>query len=116
MQFFVFRWLWRLAIWTLFLWDVSRLRLNLIATHTDMAAGLGFLGVAHVSLSIFPFALGCVFAAEIAFRVQFEGVDLATLRTMGPLLFAYLIFVEFVTFGPLLLFVPVLARVRREGL
>ena len=115
-QFFVFRWLWRLAIWTLFLWDVSRLRLNLIATHTDMSAGLGFLGVAHVSLSIFPFALSCVFAAEIAFRVQFEGVDLPTLRTMGPLLFVYLIFVEFVTFGPLLLFGPVLARVRREGL
>lgn len=115
-QFFLFRWLWRLAIWTLFLWDVSRLRLNLLATHTDMAAGLGFLGVAHVSLSIFPFALSCVLSAEVAFRVQFEGMDLATLRTLAPLLFAYLIFVEVVTFGPLLLFVPVLARVRREGL
>jgi hypothetical protein len=107
-QFFLWRWLWRLTIWTLFLWEVSRLRLNLIATHTDMAAGLGFLGVAHVSLSIFPFALSCVLAAEIAY--------LATLRTMGSLLFAYLVFVEFVTFGPLLIFVPVLGRVRREGL
>ena len=115
-QFFLLRWLWRLMIWTLFLRDVSRLRLNLLATHTDMAAGLGFLGIAHVSLSIFPFALSCVFAAEIAFRIQFEGLDLATLRTMGPLLLAYLLFVEFVTFGPLLIFVPVLARVRREGL
>jgi hypothetical protein len=115
-QFFLFRWLWRLIIWTLFLWDVSRLRLNLIATHTDMAAGVGFLGVAHVSLSIFPFALSCVLSAEIAFRVQFEGMDLVTLRSMGSLLVAYLIFVEFVTFGPLLIFVPVLARVRRQGL
>jgi hypothetical protein len=43
-QFFLLRWLWRLAIWTMFLWDVSRLRLNLLATHTNMAAGLGFLG------------------------------------------------------------------------
>lgn len=115
-QFFLLRWLWRLAIWTMFLWDVSRLRLNLLATHTDMAAGLGFLGTAHVSLSIFPFALSCVLAAEIAFRIKFEGLDLATLRTMGSLLLAYLLFVEFVTFGPLLIFVPVLARVRREGL
>src|SRR5690348_2998120 len=47
-QFFVLRWVWRLVIWTLFLWDVSRLRLNLFATHTDLAAGLGFLGAAHV--------------------------------------------------------------------
>jgi hypothetical protein len=29
---------WRLAIWTLFLWDVSRLRLNLLPTHADAAA------------------------------------------------------------------------------
>ena len=117
-QFFLSRWLWRLVIWTLFLWDMSRLRLNLMATHADMAGGLGFLGTAHVSLSIFPFAIGCVLVAEVAFRVQSEGMDLATLRTMGPLLAAYLFFVEFVTFGPLLrlLFVPLLAAVRREGL
>ena len=115
-QFFLLRWLWRLTIWTLFLWEMRRLRLNLVATHTDMAAGLGFLGNAHVSLSIFPFALSCVLAAEVAFRIHFDGMNLETLRTMGPLLFAYLIFVEFVTFGPLLIFVPLLARVRREGL
>ena len=65
-QFFVLRWLWRLAIWTLFLWDVSRLRLNLLATHTDMAAGLGFLGVAHVPMVILPFAVGCVISAEVS--------------------------------------------------
>ena len=115
-QFFLLRWLWRLVIWMLFLWDMSRLRLNLMATHSDMAGGLGFLGTAHVSLSIFPFALSCVLAAEIAFRLQFEGMDLASLRSMGPLLFAYVLFAEFVTFGPLLIFVPLLARVRREGL
>jgi len=115
-QFFLLRWLWRLVIWTLFLWDVSRLRLNLMATHADRAAGLGFLGRAHASLSIFPFAMGCVFAAEIAFRMQFEGLDAAALRSMTPLLVAYLVFVEVMTFGPLLLLVPVLARVRREGL
>ncbi len=115
-QFFLFRWLWRLVIWTLFLWEVSRLRLNLYATHTDNAGGLGFLGVAHVSLSVFPFAMSCVIAAEIAFRVCFEGLDLPSLRAMAPLLAAYLLFVEVVTFGPLLVVVPLLAGVRRAGL
>jgi hypothetical protein len=115
-QFFLLRWLWRLVIWTLFLRDVAKLRLNLVATHSDRAGGLGFLGVAHVTLSIFPFALSCVLAAEIAFRVRFEGMDISALRSMGPLLVAYLIFVEIVTFGPLLVLVPLLARVRREGL
>jgi hypothetical protein len=115
-QFFLLRWLWRLAIWTLFLRDMSRLRLNLLATDSDTAAGLGFLGVAHVSLAIFPFAMSCVIAAEIAFRVEFEGLDIATLRTMAPLLIAYLVFVEIVTFGPLTILAPLLARVRREGM
>lgn len=116
LKFFLLRWLWRLGIWTLFLWDVSRLRLNLIATHTDMAAGLGFLGIAHQMLSIFPFAASCVFCAELAFRIWFEGMDLVMLKSMIPLLVAYLIFVELVTFGPLVIFIPLLARVRRDGL
>lgn len=115
-QFFALRWVWRLVIWTLFLWEVSRLRLNLLTTHTDMAAGLGFLGVAHVSMAIFPFAVGCLLSAEVAFRVEFEGLDLAALQSMGPLLIAYLVFVEFVSFGSLLVFVPLLARTRLEAL
>ena len=115
-QFFMLRWLWRLVIWMLFLWDMSRLRLELQATHTDMAAGLGFLGTAHVTLAIFPFAMSCVLAAELAFRIVFEGMDLPMLRGMGPLLVAYLLFVELATFGPLLLMVPVLAATKREGL
>ena len=115
-QFFALRWVWRLVIWTLFLWDVSRLRLNLLATHTDMAAGLGFLGVAHVSMAIFPFAVGCILSAEVAFRARFESLELTALQSMTPLLFAYLLFVEFVSFGPLLIFLPLLARTRLEGL
>lgn len=115
-QFFLLRWIWRLVIWTLFLRDVSQLRLNLLPTHADTAGGLGFLGIAHLSLAIFPFAMSCVLSGEIAFRVEFEGLDIATLRTMAPLLIAYLAFVELATFGPLLVTVPLLSRVRRDGL
>lgn len=115
-QFFLFRWLWRLVIWTLFLVDLSRIGLNLFATHADRAGGLGFLGAAHVTLAIFPLALSCVIAAETAFRIRFEGLDLATLRSMLPLLAAYMVLMELVTFGPLVVLVPLLIRVRREGL
>ena len=115
-QFFLLRWLWRLTIWTLFLRDVSKLQLRLIPTHADRSGGLGFLGNAHVSLAIFPFALSCVFASELAFRIRFEGLDLPTLRSMTPLLIAYIIFVELVTFGPLLVLSPLMASVRLQGL
>ena len=43
-QFLIYRWLWRTFIWCRFLRRVSKLDLQLIPTHPDQAAGLGFLG------------------------------------------------------------------------
>jgi hypothetical protein len=116
LQFFVLRWIWRVVIWTLFLAAVSRMQLNLMPTHTDMAGGLGFLGTAHVAMAILPFAASCVLSAEIAFQMTFEGLDLARLQAMAPLLIAYLVLVAVLTVGPLLVFVPAMARARLAAL
>lgn len=115
-QFFALRWIWHWIIWVLFLREVSRLRLNLLPTHTDLSAGLGFLGMGHVSMAIFPFAISCVITAELAFRIQFEGMTLSGLQALLPLLLAYLLFVEMLIFGPLAVFIPVLAKARRDAL
>jgi hypothetical protein len=113
LQFFMYRWLWRLFIWTCFLSEMSRLPLNLVATHPDRAGGLGFLGNAHLSLAIFPFAVGCVLSAHVAFQVYFEAVPIDSFRA---LLVIYLVLMELICLGPLLLFAPLLARTRRAGL
>lgn len=113
LQFFMYRWLWRLIIWTLFLRDLSRLPLDLVATHPDRAGGLGFLGGAHISLAIFAFAFSCVLSAHVAFQVYFEAVPIDTFRA---LFVVYLVLMELICLGPLLLFVPLLARARRQGL
>ena len=42
-RFLLLRWFWRMFLWTSFLWSISRINLFLVATHTDLAAGLGFL-------------------------------------------------------------------------
>ncbi len=42
-QFILLRWYFRLFVWYRFLWQVSRLPLNLNALHPDHNAGLGFL-------------------------------------------------------------------------
>lgn len=115
-QFFALRWIWHWLIWVLFLQEVSRLRLNLLPTHADLSAGLGFLGMAHVSMSVFSFAMSCIIAAELAFRIWFEGLTLAGLQAFLPLLLAYLLFVEMLIFGPLAAFIPVLAKARRDAL
>jgi hypothetical protein len=42
-QFLLLRWYFRLFVWTRFLWQVSRINLQLVPTHPDRAGGLGFL-------------------------------------------------------------------------
>jgi len=113
MQFLLLRWVWRLAIWALFLWDVSRLDLDVVPTHPDQAAGLGFLGNAHMTLAIFAVAASVVLSAEVAFRVRYESAALASYKL--PLVI-YLILVEAIVLGPLLVFAPLLVRARRVGL
>ncbi len=113
LQFFVSRWLWRLIIWSLFLFELSRLDLRLIPTHPDRAAGLGFLGGAHLSLGIFPFAFSCVLSANLAFQIYFGG---APIESFKLLFLVYLVVMVLLILGPLLIFTPKLARARRQGM
>jgi hypothetical protein len=108
-QFFWYRWLWRLFVWAGFLWTASRLNLNLVGTHGDQAGGLQFLGTAHSSLGIFAFSLSSVLSAEAAFLIVFEKVDIETFKVSYVML---LVVVELIFLGPLLMFVPILIRTR----
>jgi len=113
LQFFGLRWIWRIAIWTHFLYEISRLKLDLVPTHADQRAGLGFLGNAHISLAIFPFALSCVFSADVAFRIYFEAAQIGAFKS---LFIAYLVIAEFICLGPLLTLAPAMSRARRRAL
>ena len=73
LQFFWYRWLWRFLIWIRFLYDVSRLNLDLVPTHADGAGGLGFLGTTHTTFGILAFAMSSVLSAAAAFLIVFEG-------------------------------------------
>lgn len=113
LQFLTLRWLWRLWLWLQFLFTVSRLDLKLVATHADQAGGLGFLGVAHTSMGVFAFALSSVFSADAAFRIVFHGAAIETFK--APLVIL-LIVTQVLYLAPLLMFAPILAQARREGL
>lgn len=47
LRFVIYRWLFRYFVWSLLLWRIGRLRLSLVPTHPDHAAGLNFLGIAQ---------------------------------------------------------------------
>lgn len=112
-QFLVLRWGWRVVIWCVFLWRLSRLDLQLIPTHPDLAGGLGTLGTAHSSFSILSFATSVPLAGVLAEKMLFAGAGLKELEApiIGIALLDLLVFV-----APTLVFLPQLLATKRQGL
>ena len=75
-QFLFYRWTFRLFLWFLFLWRVSRLDLRLTPTHPDRAGGLGFLASAAIAFAPVILAQAIVVSAVIGGRIIFQGETL----------------------------------------
>jgi hypothetical protein len=108
-QFLLWRWLWRLCIWYGFLWRMSKLDLQLIPTHPDRAAGLGFVGDAQRFFWIIVCALSAATAGVLANEIVFGGVPLTSYKIA---IAGYVVVVLLVFLGPLLMFLPQLMRAK----
>src|SRR5262245_20679770 len=75
--FLFLRWFWRYLVWCWFLFRTSRLDLQLVATHPDYAAGLGFVSFGHTSFALLGFTVSCLVAGAIGTRILHEGATLA---------------------------------------
>ncbi len=113
LQFMFYRWIWRLVIWTGFLLDMSRLNLRVSVSHPDQAGGLGFLGVTQMGFGSLAFGLSSILAAGAAFGIVYQNAQIDAFKI--PFI-AYLVVINVIFLGPLLVFLPLLARTRREGL
>jgi hypothetical protein len=111
-QFLFFRWYFRLVIWVLFLWRVSRLDLRLTPTHPDRAGGLGFLAGGPIAFALVILAQSVLLSALIGNRILFQG---ATLVSFKYEIAAFVILQLAVMLGPLCVFAPTLLAVRRQG-
>ncbi len=111
--FLALRWFFRFLIWARFLWQVSRTKLKLEATHPDGTAGLHFLARTGRAYKLVLIALGTVLAGMIANRIFYEGSKLLDFRI--EIAGSVTLLVLFI-FGPLLLFSPQLRVARREGM
>jgi hypothetical protein len=112
-RFLGLRWAWRMVLWILFLWRVSRLDLHLVATHTDMAAGLGFLSEGQKTFSAIVFAGSTVIAGQVANAIAYEG---ATLGSVQYHMIAYGVLAILLLVAPLLVVAPTLVEVKRRAL
>jgi hypothetical protein len=112
-QFLLLRWWFRLAIWWRFLWQMSRLPLEVKAAHPDRAGGLGFMGDGVYGFMPVLFAQGAVVSGLIASRVLTGARTAVEFRSEIALLILLLVAQVLI---PMLFFVPDLMAARRDGL
>jgi hypothetical protein len=112
-QFLMVRWYFRFFIWARFLWQVSRIDLNLEPTHPDGTAGLRFLSLAGRAYSLFLLAMGVVLAGMIANRIFYAGAKLLEFKVE---IIGWVAVLVFLILGPLLIFLPKLRATRRRGM
>lgn len=111
-QFLLVRWYFRLFIWARLLRRVSRIPLNLFATHPDGAGGLGFLSGTINAFVPLAVAHGVLLAGQLANRIFHLGAKLPDFK---PEIVLLVIFLLGIVIGPLLAFAGQLGEARRRG-
>jgi hypothetical protein len=105
-------WLWRLALWTRFLFLMSRLNLHLIAGHPDGVGGLKFVTSSLRGFRLISFALGAVVAGSLANVQVHQGAQ--PLDFKYPVI-ALMVFLTVLFAGPMVIFLTKLRETKRRG-
>jgi hypothetical protein len=113
MQFLILRWLWRSFLWAQFLWRMNRLKLQLVPTHPDQAAGLAFVGEVQQYFAIVLLAFSIAVAGVLANGIIYDGIPLSN---FAPVIAIYVIAAVAVFLMPICLFSATLWRTKRLGL
>jgi hypothetical protein len=111
LQLLLYRWLYTIILWIVFLRKISKLDLHLSSLHPDGVGGLGFLQ--YTQLSFFPVALAfsALSAAVTNNLIIFSGISIIDYKiAIGSVL----VFVLLLFMLPLLLLIPLLAKVKRH--
>jgi hypothetical protein len=112
-RFFLLRWLWYLGFWWYFLWRLEKLKLRLIATHSDRAAGLGYLETVTMGFTPLVSALSAILSASLAEELYLGKIDFDSVYK--PILIILLL-IMLVFIAPLLMFRRKLKVCRAVGL
>jgi hypothetical protein len=105
-------WVWRLLLWTRFLWVLSRMNLRLVASHPDRLGGMRFVLAPLRGFSVLAFAVGTIAAGTIAQAIIVEGRLPAEFKYF---IGAHVTGVVVAFAGPLLLLSLPLIRLQERG-
>lgn len=79
--------LWKWLVWSFVLVRLSRMNLNLVATHPDAHGGLGFLGLSAAGFTPIAFAVSCAIGGDWRDRILHYGASLSNFRLPAIILF-----------------------------
>jgi len=106
-------WLWRICVWTRFLWLMNRLPLQLDPSHPDHAGGLRFVGLSLEGFLPVAFVVGVIAAGPVANQVVHHHLDPLQFKSVA---FGAAGIAVFVCAGPLLIFVRRLIEAHHQGI
>jgi hypothetical protein len=112
-QFLIVRWFFRFFVWARFLWQVSRIDLNLEPTHPDCTAGLHFIALTERACRRVLLAMGVVLAGMIANKIFYTG---ATLLEFKVEIIGTVALLIFMILGPMLVFTPQILAAKHKGI
>jgi len=110
------RLIWKIALWIFYLYRVSRMRLELHATHPDLTGGIGFISETQGRFALFILAYGISnVAAPVGYQIAVLNYKLSTLPVWGPLVL-FTIGAPLLFTMPLFMFTKQLFRARKRAL
>ncbi len=112
LHFMLLRWYYRLWIWARLLLQISKLDLALVPTHPDQTGGLGFIALSVNSFVPVALVHGVLLAGWAGDRIFTLGAALMDFKIEIAL---FVVLVEALIIGPLLIFVPMLGEHQAAG-
>ena len=111
--FLFYRWIWRYIAWVIFLYRVSRLKLQLYASHTDLAGGLGIFGGGQSLFGIIFLVMATMISSQLANNLLYEGEALVDVRLV---VLVFIVCSVILIEAPLLFFTRKLFSLKRIAL
>jgi hypothetical protein len=112
-RFILLRWYFRLFVWYVFLFRVSRLRLQLDPLHPDQAGGLAFLNISVDAIAPVLIAQSAFLSGLIGNQIWHAG---ATLPDFQFLIGGFAVFLILLALLPLMFFAQQMAAAKRAAL
>ena len=110
------RLIWKIVLWIYYLYSVSRMRLELHATHPDLTGGIGFISEAQGRYALFILAFGISnVAAPVGYQIAVLNYELSILPVWGPLVL-FTVGAPLLFTLPLFMFTKQLFRTRKRAL